>query len=95
MIWHPKVGERVVLGYRAGLNMDINGAAGTVMRVGRGPGGYATVHELVTMSGRCNANVRRQITLLKEQGRIEIIRIAGTAIDGKACRVPAYRIKAG
>lgn len=40
MIWHPKVGQRVVIHYRAGVRgvLKFHGLAGTVARIGRGPG---------------------------------------------------------
>jgi DNA-binding GntR family transcriptional regulator len=53
----------------------------------------ATVHEL-TATMACGAGkVRRALKALSDQGRLEVVRLRRTMIDGRPSLVPGYRIK--
>jgi len=58
----------------------------------RAEGGGITTQELCEATGRGVGWVRRRLHQAQRQGRLEVVRVYRTAIDGVPRHVPAYRL---
>lgn len=52
-----------------------------------------TVAEMVSVTGRSTRHIHKALTAAKVGGRLVVGRRACESLDGKAIRVPCYRIK--
>lgn len=55
--------------------------------------GYKTVNELIKETGHSDRWVRDRLILVKEAGRLELGYKQIRALNGRLCKITAYRIK--
>lgn len=56
------------------------------------PDDARTVMELADAMGMTEKRARAQVAALIRAGRVECVRVTRTAMDGRAAKVPAYRL---